>query len=397
MPQYRYKARNLQGEELKGIMMAPEEQELHEKLRMDGKLLIDCREIKQKRVGRNIKNSELSEFCRELGTLLASGVTLVRALAIISKEEAIRPHVRKVCSNLLAMLQQGYVLSDAMEEESKAFPSLMTYMVRSAEASGNLDRVLLQMSLYYQKKHKLAAKLNNAMIYPKILMSMLIGSVLLVMTFVMPQFSELFSAMDYLPWATEFLMNFSELLIKCWPLFLGVYAVWILMWSLLMRMPGLKRQRDCLVMKVPVIGKHQKTICTARFAQTLSTLYVAGVPMVTSLQIASKTIGNTYVECQFDNALRQIRSGKSLSEVLAEVRGFHRKLADSILIGEETGSLETMLVSTSETLEYEAEVAIEKMVSYMEPIMLILMGLAVGFVMIAVIMPIYSSYNLIGG
>ena len=152
---------------------------------------------------------------------------------------------------------------------------------------------------------------------------------------------------------------------------------------------------DKMLIHMPLIGKLWKVIYTARFARALSSLYSAGIPIVTAMQIAKSSIGNTYIEKQFDTAIPVVRGGGNLSEAIEPLDGFIKKLAFAVRVGEETGSLDVMLNSTAEDLEYESELAINKMVTYLEPAMIILMALIVGFIMIAVMMPIYASYSAI--
>ena len=160
-----------------------------------------------------------------------------------------------------------------------------------------------------------------------------------------------------------------------------------------MRIPAVCVKKDWLMVHIPVFGKLQKAIYTARFARTLCSLYGSGLPIISALAIARHTVGNVYIDVQFDEIIAFVRAGGTLSEALEQVDGFTKKLIASIKIGEETGHLESMLESTADTLDYEAEMAINKMVSMIEPVMLIVMACVVGFVMISVMMPIYNSYD----
>lgn len=153
---------------------------------------------------------------------------------------------------------------------------------------------------------------------------------------------------------------------------------------------------DKMKVKMPLIGVLQRKIYTARFARTMSSLYAAGIPIVTVLQVGRKTIGNAYIEGQFDQVISQVRAGGTLSEALEQVDGFVKKMAAAIRVGEETGSMDTMLDSNADAMEYEAEMATQKMVSFMEPAMIIVMGVIVAIVMLGVMMPLYGSYESMG-
>ena len=272
----------------------------------------------------------------------------------------------------------------------------MIYMFRSAETSGNMDQVAMKMAQLYEKDHKLNAKISSSMVYPKILGAMIIAVIFIVTNFLLPQFDELFSQMDSMPLSTTILMGVGHIMQNYWYLIIATGVGIYFGVKALVRMPSVRFKWHRFKLKVPVFGKLQKVICTSRFARTLSSLYSAGIPIVPALQITRKTIGNDYIDQQFDQVIPFVRAGNNLSEGLDMVDGFVRKLTDSIRVGEETGSLDTMLLATADSLEYDAEIAINKMVSYVEPIMLMVMGLIVAFVLIAIFSALYGSYGAIG-
>jgi type IV pilus assembly protein PilC len=160
-------------------------------------------------------------------------------------------------------------------------------------------------------------------------------------------------------------------------------------------MPSVKLQLDKLKIKLPVFGKLLMIIYTARFARTISSLYSSGIPIVQALQIGRKTIGNTYIDSQFDDAVAKVRSGGNLSDALDNIKGFTKKLTSAVRVGEETGSLDTMLNSIADSMEYESNMAVDRMVATLEPVLIVVMAIIVGFIMISVLMPIYGSYDAI--
>lgn len=397
MARYEYKAQTLEGKLIKGTMSASDEAELQMRLREGNTYLVSFKEVSKTKSVRQFKPKVLGDFSRQLSTLIAAGVTLVRALNIISNGESVKAKERAVYEDILRQLRQGVALSDAMEAQNGAFPPLMIYMYRSAESSGNLDQVALKIAELYEKDHKLNAKISSALVYPKILSFMIIGVILILTKFVMPEFQELFDQMEELPLATRILNGVSGFMQSYWFIAIaGVLLLW-LGFKALLRIPPVRLKWDWLRLHIPVFGRLQKVICTSRFARTLSSLYAAGIPIVSALQIARKTVGNTHIDAQFDEVIPFVRAGNNLSDGLSRVDGFVRKLCDSIRVGEETGSLDSMLLSTSDTMEYDADIAISKMVSYVEPVMLIVMGLLVAFVMGAIFSALYGSYDSIAG
>lgn len=302
---------------------------------------------------------------------------------------------KETYQNLLNAIRQGVPLSEAMEEQGKTFPVLLVSMMRSAEANGNLDQTSLRMAEHYDKEHRLNGKVRNAMIYPMILSVLLVCVIIFILSYLVPQFQDIFDTMESLPLPTVILLGMSDGIQKYWPFIILAVVVLVFGLNLLFRIPKVQWKKDQLKLKLPVIGNLLRKIYTARFARTLCSLYSSGIPIIQALQIGSSTVGNRYIEDQFDGVIDLIRRGESLSGSLMQIDGFQKKLSSSILVGEETGSLDEMLDSIADSLEFEAERALERLVTLMEPILIILMALIIGFVVVAVILPIYESYSTI--
>ena len=393
---YRYKAQNTDGKVISGELRAQDEAELQSKLKSDGLLLVDAKELTgEKKVHKRLKHDQVADFARNLSKLLGAGVTLVRALRIISEDESIKEKERKVYSDVLKLVRSGMTLSDAMEEQGGTFPPLFVNMIRSAESGGNMDSTAANMAEYYSKEYKLQQKIKSSTTYPKILGVLIVGVVIVIMGFVLPQFDSLFEQMDSLPATTEILMAISDFVANKWYILIFIGVILFIIIKILVSIPVIKLQLDRLEIHIPKIGKLRKIIYTARFSRTLASMYSAGIPIITCLQIAKTTIGNTYIESQFDDLIAEIRSGKPLSEGLAGIDGFVKKLPSSVGVGEETGALDSMLVSIADQMDYDSEIAIEKLVAMVEPAMIVIMAGIVGFIMIAVITPIYGSYQAI--
>ncbi|MBS1317360.1 MAG: type II secretion system F family protein, partial [Lachnospiraceae bacterium] len=277
----------------------------------------------------------------------------------------------------------------------KCFPDLMIGMLRAGEGSGNLDQVTERLALQYEKDYKLTQQVRSAMTYPAILLVMCVAIVILIVTFILPQFQSLFDQMDSLPVPTTILIAISHFLVEKWYAALLLVFVAVMIVRIIMAIPAVRRQIDYRKVHMPVFGKLFKTIYTARFARTLSSLYSSGMPIATALGIAGKTIGNSYVENQFDQVVTLVRSGIPMSQALREVDGLQKKLASTILVGEESGRLDVMLDSIALSMEADAEEATKRMVTLMEPLLIVFMALIVGFIMIAVMLPIYQSYSAI--
>ncbi len=395
MNYYKYNAKDKAGKTVSGTMQAADEFDLHARLKQEEKYLIDAKKVVNQKNTKRLKAARLADFSRNIGKLVGAGVSLVRSLKIISEDETVPEKERELYQRVLKQVRAGTSLSEALTEQGDAFPPLFINMFKSAESSGDLDETANQMAVYYEKEHRLNQKINGAMTYPKILCVMIVIVVAIIMGFVVPQFKDLFAQMEKLPATTTFLLAVSDFVIKKWYLIILFCVIAFMVYKIMMSIPKVRYYQDKLELRIPSIGKLRKVIYTARFARTLSSLYSAGIPIVSCLQIARNTIGNSYIEAQFDRVIAEVRSGGNLSEAIEKVDGFTKKVSASIMVGEETGSLDSMLISVADQMEYDSEVATSKMVAMLEPFMIVVMAVIVGFIIISVMQPMYGSYEAI--
>lgn len=394
MAKFRYVAKDMGGKTYRATVEAATENALTQQLREQGLFLVEAKNLTKAKGYKKLKPKQLASFCKELSTLLASGVSLVRALDIISEQEGLDPKEQEIYRDILLDLKKGIPLSEAMETK-QCFPELMIGMLRSGEGSGNIDQVTDRLAVQYEKDYKLTQQVRSAMTYPAILLVLCVAIAILIVTFILPQFQSLFDQMDSLPLPTVILMAASDFLTHQWYVALLIVVTVVTLVRIIVGIPTVRHQLDYRKVHLPGFGKLFKVVYTARFARTLSSLYSSGMPLAMAIGIAGNTIGNTYIEQQFEQVVTQVRSGIPLSQALKEVDGLMRKLSSTILIGEESGRLDVMLDSIAVTLEDEAEQATKQMVTMLEPILIILMALIVGFIMIAVMLPIYQSYAAI--
>lgn len=394
MAKFRYVAKDMSGKTHKGTVEAATENALMQQLRSRDLFLVESKNLTQAKGYKKLKTKQLAAFCKELSTLLSSGISLVRAIDIISDQEGIDEKEREIYKDILVDLKKGIPLSEALETKD-CFPPLMIGMLRSGEGSGNIDQVTERLAIQYEKDHKLNQQIRSAMTYPAILLVLCIVIAILIVTFILPQFKSLFDQMETLPGPTIILMSISDFLTKRWYAAILIVLTVVALIRIIVGIPAIRHQVDYRKVHMPVFGKLNKVVYTARFARTLSSLYSSGMPIANAISIAGDTIGNRYIEGQFPQVVAQVRSGVPLSQALRGVDGLMRKLSSTILIGEESGRLDVMLDSIAVTLESEAEQATKRMVTLLEPMLIILMALIVGFIMIAVMLPIYQSYAAI--
>jgi type IV pilus assembly protein PilC len=394
MPVFKYSAVALDGAKVSGNAEATSAEQLQALLRAENLFMLNAKAKEAKKQTRKLKTEEVADFCRQLAAMLSAGIMLIRAMSIMAQRN-LKPHVQKIYDELIADLQRGSTLSEAMFNQGRAFPELLINMIRAGENTGKLDATAAKMAESYDKEHRINGKIRSAMVYPAILVVMIIGVVLIIFTFVLPQFMGLFEDME-LPLPTQIVMGISDFLVANWTFVLIGIVLFVAFVGALLRQPKPRLIFDHFKLKLPKIGHLLKTIYTARFARTLSSLYVSGISMIQSLQIARNTIGNKYIEAQFTTVIEALGNGRTLSQAISQVDGFEPKLHSTILIGEESGSLEHMLESIADQYDYDSEQATQQMVTLIEPVLIVVMAVIVAFVIISVLLPIYQLYSNVG-
>ena len=395
MPEYKYRAQDQNGKIVKGRSDAPDEAALHKRFHDEGLTLLEASPVVRRIALKALKKAQLADFARQLGTLTRAGVSLVKTLEIIAHDESIDAYERDVYLKLRDRIVQGVALSTAMDELNPTFPPLFVFMIKATEQTGNLDDTALRLATHYTDENELEQQVKSSLTYPKILGVMIVLVVAVIFGYVLPQFEELFSSMPSLPLPTRIPMAISNFVATKWYILLIVAALAVIFGKIIIRLPSVRYQID----KIKIMGrwgKLTKVIYSARFARTLSSLYAGGIPIYNCIDIAKSTIGNSYIESQFDEVLKKVSAGSSVSDSLRDVNGFVQKLSSSIKIGEETGMLAPMLESVANDLDFYSRQALVKLTSYIEPVMIVIMAVIVGFVIIAVIQPIYNSYATIG-
>ena len=395
MPEYKYQAQDSKGKIVKGKAEAYDENDLQKRFHDAGLLLLDVKPVVKQMALKPLKKPKLANFCRQLGTLIKSGVTLVKALEIIANDESITEYERQLYIRIRDRIVQGVAVSIAMEELEPAFPPLLIFMLKAAESSGNLDTTCLRLADQYTSEAQLEQTAKNSLTYPKILSALIVVVVAILFGYVLPQFEELFSTMPSLPLPTRILMAISDFVTKKWYILAVIVILIIIFGKMIIKIPAVK----LLIDHIKVMGKWgklTKVIYSARFARTMSSLYSSGIPIHSCIEISRGTIGNKYIEAQFEEVERKVAGGMPLSSALVDVNGFVAKLPATIKVGEETGMLGNMLESVADDLDFYSKQALLRLTSYIEPVMIVVMAVAVGFIMISIIQPIYQSYQTIG-
>lgn len=393
MADYSYLAAEMSGKTVRGKASAGSVEQLKENLRRRELFLLRAEEIEHAQ-GKRLKANRLADFCRELSSMLGTGISLVRSMQIILGRD-LSPAMKTTFSALNQQIKRGVALSEAMKSQGRVFPELLISMVRAGEANGRLDESLKKMSEHYEAEHRTNQDIKGAMTYPIILIVITVVVIIAIFTFIFPQLMEVFGSDMELPVITQIMAGISNFLTQKWflaifiALFIGVSFYWI------SRIPKVQLGWAKFLVNCPKIGGLMRIIYTARFARTFSSLYSGGLTILNALQISRDTIGNKYIAHQFDDVIRDVRQGTSLSAALAKVDGFDVKLTETIAVGEETGRVDELLMSIAESFDYESSMAIKKLVKLIEPIMILIMAMVIMVVMLSVMLPIYNMYGSI--
>lgn len=396
MKSFSYTAKTPAGKEVKGTINAEDEKEFAAKLKEKNLSLLSYeeKEVGTKKTLKKFKTKELAFNCRQLAAMLTSGLTLVKALDILSKEQP-NEKAKQIWQSVYENVQKGESFSSSLEQYRGVFPEFLISMVAAGESSGSLDVIMQRMSDHYAKENKMNNTIKGAMTYPIILGILCIAVVIGMFTFIMPTFAGLYENPDDMPAFTKAMMAFSNSMTTYWYIYIAVIAGVIFGITYLMKIPGTRLKWDKFIIKGPGFGPLVVKIYTARFARTLSSLYSSGIPMVECLQRSSSILGNMYIDEKFQDVVDEVKQGETLSASIQRTEIFDSMFCSIIYVGEEAGALDTILGKTAEYYDEEADSAVGRLVSMLEPVMIIVMGVAVCMLLMAVFPALYGSFDQI--
>jgi general secretion pathway protein F len=344
---------------------------------------------------KRVRPGEVSVVTRQLSTLLGAGITLVSALEALITQVA-NPLLKKIMAQIKESVNEGNSLAFSLSQHPKVFSQIYINMVRAGEASGSLDLVLDRLAEYSEHQQALRGRVKAALAYP--IFMFLIGTLVLLflVTVVVPQITKVFSDMHQtLPLPTLILINVSEFLKGFWWLLLAGLVVAIILLKQFRKTPKGSYIWDEIKIRVPIFGSISLRLAIARFGRTLGNLLDSGVPLLTALEIVRNIVNNVLISDVIDNAMEEIQAGKSLAAPLSRSTWFPPMAIQMISVGEQSGELEKMLNKIADIYEREAESRITVMTSMLEPIMILVMALVVGFMLISILLPIFEMNTLI--
>lgn len=407
MPIYEYKAYDQKGRSRRGIIEADSEHGARTKLRAAGKYPVELKEnLSQTTAGKHllassfsferVKSAEIHVFTRQLATLLGAGIPLINALSSLL-EQTMNPALKKVLAQIKDAVNEGNTLTTALARHPKLFSNIYISMVRAGEASGSLDIVLEKLADFGEKQQALQSRLKAALVYP-VFMAVIGSAILFILiTYIVPNITKVFADMERtLPLPTRILISLSDFLRGYWWLVLLILVAAFYSLRFFARSAGGRQLWDLLKLKMPIIGNVNQKIILSRFGSTLASLLGSSVPLVTSMQIVQSIVNNALIAEVIEEAIEQIRKGKSMAKALGVSPWFPPMFVQMISVGEQSGNLEPMLIKVSDAYEREVDMAIMGMTSLIEPIMIAAMGAAVGFVVLSILLPIFEMNQMVG-
>ncbi len=340
--------------------------------------------------GGGIAAKDLAIFTSQLGTMLNAGLSITKVLDIQSKQISSKK-LKAITDDLKKKVEAGLPLSTAMQDYPGVFSTLYTSMVKSGEGSGNLGNSLLKMASFLERDAELRRKIKSAMNYPMIVLIASFGIVIILFIFVLPQFVSFLTQLNVpLPMPTKITLAISDYFVHRWYVIFGVIGLVYFGSRAWLRTPQGIHWKDNIALKAPVIGPLVLKTSMARFTDTLATLFGAGVPLIQCLEMVGGTMGNTLVSATIGRVIESIKNGSALSAAMSETEFFTPMVIQMTAVGEESGSLETMLGKVAVFYQTEVDAATENMTNAINPILMIFVGGMIGWVLISLYLPIFT-------
>lgn len=398
---FKYSVRDKTGKLVNGKLEGENREAVAAKLRQMGYIVLDLQEdrlgqLNKITFGTSVKTKDITIFSRQFATMINAGLSLTKCLGILGAQSD-NKELRDIISQLSRDVEAGQSLSEAMVKHPKVFPPLFYNMVRAGETGGVLDEVLLRVADFFESEAELKSKIKAAMMYPMMIGILVVVIVIAMMIFVVPVFQDMFSnAGQALPLPTQILVAVSDGA-RSWPGLVAVVsvAVFVVAFRTWKATESGKFIWDGILLRMPVIGPIVRKKSIGRFTRTFGTLVTAGVPILSALDIVADTSGNEVVSRAVKSARSAIKEGETIAKPLSESPVFPSMVVQMIAVGEETGALDQMLSKVADFYDSEVSAAVDGLSSALEPLIMAFMGVTVGFIMIALYMPMFQSATLV--
>ncbi|PWX10957.1 type II secretion system protein F [Clostridium perfringens] len=400
MANFKYKAINSEGQRIEGSQSADSESQVREMLLSNQyyPLSIEKENSKNKSsfsFDRKVKLKDIAVFCRQFYVMLDSGLSIGKTLNILI-EQGEKPKLREALIGVNSDIKRGETLASSMGKRKDVFPKLLTSMIDAGERSGNLDIILKRMAEYYEKETKIRGKIKSAMIYPIVLGVVAIIAITFILTFVMPTFVQMFEENNVeLPMSTKMVLGTSKMLGKYGIIFFLVLVIGIILLGKYLKSEEGQYKLSVINLKLPVIKKLTQKIVVSRFTRTMGIVSSSGMSLVTSLEIVASVVGNKIAEKELLKVKEKVLKGEGLGDSIMNIKIFPPMLASMVKVGEEAGSLDSILDKTADFYDDELEREIQTATALIEPAMIVIMGVIIGFLLISILTPMFKMYNSI--
>jgi type IV pilus assembly protein PilC len=400
MPTFEYSARNPQTNQiLKGTIEAANKDDAAKQLRQKKLLLVNLREqprqLKLSFGGGGIPTRDVVIFTRQFATMINAGLPLVQSLTVLADQtqnKALAQTAREVVYDV----ESGNTLADAMAKHPKAFSALYINMVAAGEAGGILDTILGRLAGFLEKNDALVRKVKGAMVYPGVIISVAGIAICVLLIFVIPTFQSMFASVKMeLPLPTRIVIGLSQILQHYWWAIIAVVAGTIWGIKRYYATNDGKKRIDALLLNLPILGDLIRKSAVSRFTRTLGTLLSSGVSILDGLEITAKTAGNRIIHDAVMNSRQSIAGGETISAPLEKSKVFPPMVVSMIAVGEQTGGLDEMLSKIADFYDDEVDVAVGALLSLMEPVMIVVLGVVVGGMVVAMYLPIFGMINTV--
>ena len=400
MATYEYVVVDKSGKQKKGSMEAQTPERVKEFLKNEGLIPISVKEQsflnKDLNIGsKKVKPRDLSIFCRQFNSILSAGVTIISALEMLS-EQTENKILKQAIKEVQVDVEKGESLTSAMAKQNETFPPLLIHMVEAGEASGSLEIAFERMAIQFERQAKVNGMVKKAMMYPLAVLVVAVVVVIVMLIVVFPQFEEMFADLGSdLPAITKIVTSMSQFVQNFWWLLIAIVVVAFLGIRTFAKTEDGQILFSKLSLNMPMFSNLTIKSSSATLARTLSTLLAAGIPLVDAVNIVAKVISNAIVRNALENCEEEIKRGVPLSVPLQESGIFPPMVCHMTKIGEETGNVEDMLGKIADYYEEEVENATAALTSMLEPLMIVILGVLVGFILLAIYMPILSMYSAV--
>ena len=397
MAQFTYTARSVNGELKSATIDAPTRDDVIKQLKQQRLMVVKIDEgtaNKKKRGGR-IKMRDIVIFTRQFSTMINAGLPLVQALSILA-DQSENPVLKDITRQVVFDVESGNTVADALRKHPKAFSELYVNMVAAGEAGGILDTILMRLAVFMEKNDALVRKVKGAMIYPGVIMSVAAIAITILLVFVIPTFQTMFaSAGIALPLPTRIVIGLSHLLKTYWWVLLGTIAGTFFVIKRYYATSGGKLNIDRMLLRLPVLGDVLRKSAVSRFTRTLGTLISSGVSILDGLEITAKTSGNRVIQDAIMESRASIAGGETIAAPLQKSAVFPPMVISMIAVGEQTGGLDEMLSKIADFYDEEVDAAVSGLLSMMEPLMIVFLGVVVGGMVVAMYLPIFDMINAV--